>query len=690
MKEFRNGLGRGKTVGKVIFLMGLLWLILLIPAYADEKTDIPPEDTIIQVKEITVSAQKIEQEQRKVTQKIDVYTEQEIQNRTMVNRNLSEIFLYSPGAFINTLSRNDANWGSYGGLGPKYNTYLLDGLPIDSFVDPMSLDYMYIDRAEIHRGPASIMYNNYMSMDFAGNQAPLAGISNFLTKEKITEPQTVISLGGGSWNTFEGRIYHQGFKSDLHYFLGGTYEMSDYKNYGTNPSWLNMINSPDYQKGKVFFKTTYFITPDKSKISLFGHHTTHEGDVGRPYRGFNHQYDLVNAAYENKLRDDLIINFKGGYRYYNRDWEEDNFPPNLSLRETDGVTQHIVPADLSLSFKHWGESLLTAGTDFQYVNYRTYANVNGTTFTGNKMSAIQSGVYLEEKLILNQWVLRAGGRFAYTGHDYGLIGGVTPEITSKSWHRGLWSAGIRYNVLQNVGIYANAGSSYVVPSAKSIGGTLNAADRGVPGKNGQLPNPGLQPESGIGTDLGVDYWILKNLQLNVRGFYNMVDDTIVENVVSQNPSQSQSVNAGESTAYGTEIDITHYTNKYFTWFANLTYINTNVKNALVPAQNDSTIPFVPKWLGNLGFTANLPYDISISPYFHFVGHYYDSTDKTNRRYFGNYGQFNVKVRAGLFKTQYCSGAFNLDLNNIGNRRYEMPWQFQDPGFNFLARLELKI
>jgi hypothetical protein len=115
-----------------------------------------------------------------------------------------------------------------------------------------------------------------------------------------------------------------------------------------------------------------------------------------------------------------------------------------------------------------------------------------------------------------------------------------------------------------------------------------------------------------------------------------------------------------------------------------------VKNALVPAQNDSTIPFVPKWLGNLGFTANLPYDISISPYFHFVGHYYDSTDKTNRRYFGNYGQFNVKVRAGLFKTQYCSGAFNLDLNNIGNRRYEMPWQFQDPGFNFLARLELKI
>jgi outer membrane receptor protein involved in Fe transport len=191
-------------------VLALLWLGPLLPAWADNKTAPAVEDTAFLVKEIVVSAQKVETEQRKITQKIDVYTEQEIQHRTLVNRNLAEIFLYSPGAFVNTLSRNDANWGSYGGLGPKYNTYLLDGLPIDSFVDPMSLDYLNLERAEIHRGPASIMYSNYMSMDFAGNQAPLAGISNLITKEKIAQPMTLISLGGGSWNTMEGRIYHQG------------------------------------------------------------------------------------------------------------------------------------------------------------------------------------------------------------------------------------------------------------------------------------------------------------------------------------------------------------------------------------------------------------------------------------------------------------------------------------------------
>ena len=53
---------------------------------------------------------------------------------------MAEIFQYQPGTFASVLSRNDANWGSYGGLGPKYNGYLLDGLGIDSFVDTMSLD----------------------------------------------------------------------------------------------------------------------------------------------------------------------------------------------------------------------------------------------------------------------------------------------------------------------------------------------------------------------------------------------------------------------------------------------------------------------------------------------------------------------------------------------------------------------
>ena len=197
MEKLRYRFWGGKRGERIILLLGLIFLISVVPAYGDEKADIPAEDTTIQVKEIVISAEKIEQQQSKVTQKIDVITRNEIENQTLPNFNLAEIFLYTPGAFINTLSRNDANWGSYGGLGPKYNVYLLDGLPIDSFVDPMSLDEIYINRAEVHRGPASIMYSNYMTMDFAGNETPLAGISNFITRENYRTSNSHLS---GRWH----------------------------------------------------------------------------------------------------------------------------------------------------------------------------------------------------------------------------------------------------------------------------------------------------------------------------------------------------------------------------------------------------------------------------------------------------------------------------------------------------------
>jgi outer membrane receptor protein involved in Fe transport len=623
-----------------------------------------------------------------VTHKIDVVTSEEIQHLTYTNRNVAEIFKYLPGIFVNPLSRNDANWGSFGGLGPKYNSYLLDGLPIDSFVDPMSLDPIYLDHAEVYRGPASVLYPNYMTMDFAGNETALAGISNLITKERIATPLTSISLGYGSWDTFLGKLYHEGSKGDLHYFLGGTYEQSDYTDYGTDPSWLNMIDDPDYKKTKLFFKTTYFINPE-SKISLFAHHTQHTGDAGRPNRDFDHQYDLVNAAYGNQLNKDLNMEFKVGYRYYDRKWEEDNFP-DLSLREEDRVRQNIVPADLSFNYRHWKNSILTVGTDFQYATYETTAEVDGSRSTGNDVKAINAGLYAQEKVILGDWVLRAGGRYNYTTHDYDLIGGTEPSDKDESWDRLLWSAGVRYNATKSIGIYANAGSSFVVPSAKSVGGTLNSSDLGVPGKNGQLPNPGLEPEKGLGFDLGGDFWVLSNLRFGLRGFYNSIDDTIVENVVSRDPSQTQSVNAGDTHAYGVEIELNHMISKNIQWFANSTFTDTKVENDVDPDQDGSDVPFVPSFMANVGMIAKLPYDITVSPYFQYIGSYYDSTSKSSRAKFGDYAVVNLNAQKLLFKSPNYQANLSLDLNNLFDRKYEMPWQFQDPGFNAMARLELSF
>jgi outer membrane receptor protein involved in Fe transport len=639
---------------------------------------------------MVITDTKINQSQETVTQKVRVLYREEFRRQTSYNRNISELMGYQPGQFVNVLSRNDANWGSFGGMGPKYNGYLLDGLPIDSFVDAMSLDPWAFHRIELYEGPASVMYSNYLNMDFAGNESSLAGITNFILKDQVDGPATRIALGSGSFNTYNGRAYHQNRNGNFNYFYGVNFEQSGYADYGTDGTWLTMLDDPDYRKGKLYGKLTYLFDRPDHVLSLFAHHTEHEGDTGRPNKDFDHQYDTVNLIYSNQINTTFNLQAKTGYRYYDRLWGEDNFPTNLALSQHTGVKQNIFPSDLTLNIAHSGNSLLSVGADSQVATYKTYREpVSGPgEFTENDVSAYSTGFFLQEKYVLDKWVLRAGGRFNSTHYSYDLFNGTAPVITDNSWEKALWSAGIRYNLSPQLALYTNSGSSFVVPSAKQLGGTLLTSDAGVPGKNGQLPNPGLTPESGIGSDIGIDLHPTKKMTLGLRGFFNQLDDAIVDNAVSATPSQSRSLNAGNAKSTGIEVAMEYEMMQAIHYFANLTYTTTSLKNELDPDQDGTDIPFVPDYVANVGMTVEMPWRIMASPYMHMVGSYYDNTSKSRRNEFGPYQVLNLK----LYKTLIESADYTLhgviDLNNLTNKRYEMPWQFQDPGFNAFASLEV--
>ncbi len=178
---------------------------------------------------VVITPCKFPQSENEVTQKVDLISSNELENTVFGNRNICEAIAKLPGVSISVLSRNDANWGTYGGIGPKYSTYMLQGIPIDAFIDPMSLDIQAIDRIEVQRGPASVIYPNYLSQDFAGNQSPLAGTVNLVLKEKIQQLSNTFQTSYGSYNTLNGQIFHANRHNQLNYFCGVTYEISDYK-----------------------------------------------------------------------------------------------------------------------------------------------------------------------------------------------------------------------------------------------------------------------------------------------------------------------------------------------------------------------------------------------------------------------------------------------------------------------------
>lgn len=631
---------------------------------------------------VVVTDTKIAQSHDSVTQKVEVVDAEEIGRYTVTKRNLSDLLTYKSGLFINTLSRNDANWGSFGGLGPKYNGYLLDGLPADSFVDVMSLDPWILERIELYKGPASVMYSNYLSMDFAGNQAPLTGITNFVLKDAVPgRPLTRVMAGGGSYGTKAGKFFHQNGDKRFSYFFGGAYERSDYADYGTSNSWLNILSDPGYSKRSTYANFAYRFGAGQ-KLSIFANRTLHTGDAGRPNRDFDHGYDTLNFAYANQIGDRLNIQLKAGYRGYDRYWGEDNFPADLGLKNHGGVRQKIMPFDFSVNYKHSGESLLTFGMDTQFARYKTYTETPaGVSAVDVDMSSVSRGIFIQEKYVRDKWVLRAGGRTNRTGHSYDTINGAAPAGDPKrSWSRPLWSLGARFNKSSRLAFYANTGTSFVVPSAKQIWGT--------PG--GQLANPAISEETGTGSDFGVEWKPDSKTTAGLRILVNELDNAIIDNVISRNPSRTQSVNAGKARSYGAELMLERKQTENFGWFANFTRISSRVENPLDRDNDGTDIPFVPDYAANAGLTIKLTGEVTLSPYLHMAGNYYDGTSRAGRIKFGPYQTLNLKIEKAFPKrSDFDAGVF-VDLNNITDRRYEMPWQFRETGFNAFIGLEARF
>lgn len=634
---------------------------------------------------MVITDTKVAQSHDSATQNIEVILSDTMEQRPMNNRNVAELLRYSSGQFVNVLSRNDANWGSYAGLGPKYNSYLLDGLPIDSFVDPMSLDPWAFERIEAHKGPASVLYPNYLSMDFAGNEAPLTGTTNLILKDHIDTAKTRLQAGYGSFDTASGRAYHQDRLGDFSYFVGTSEERSDYAQYGARQSWLQTVDSPGYEKTKAYGKASYAFGRQDHTLSLFVHYTNHNGDMGRPNRLFDHDYGTLNFAYNNQIHPNLHLQFKLGERYYKREFGNDNFPTDLALNSTGKTLQRIRPLDFTLSLRHWDTALLTVGVDHQQVDYQTSSRTTNNVMPENDVEAESLGVFLQEKVQWRDWVFRAGLRHNTISHDYALLGGKVPMVGSKEWAKYLWSAGIRYNVTPEFSVYANAGTSFMAPAAKQIGGSI-----GLPTDSGQLPNIALSPESGIGKDVGFAWQATKTLNLAARVFHNELNSAIIDNVVSTTPSQTQASNSGSATSTGIELDMRYAPLDTLYGFANLTLTHTRVKDPLNAGQNNTAIPFAPNQVGNIGITGTGFWGITISPYLHWVGRYYDSTDRYTRQEFGNYAVVNMRIQKELLRRQSSVLNLTLDLNNLSDQHYRMPWDFRDVGLNAFAAFDISF
>ena len=661
---------------RILLLPLLLSVAIAGPAAADE---------VYEMEEVIVTGSKLPQTPGNVTQKISIITADDMGSLVQGNGNLAELLSYSPGNFANVLSRNDANWGSSGGLPHHYKGYMLDGLPIDGFVDLQSLDSWAFQRVEDQRGSASVLYPTYLAMDFNGNQTPLAGTANFILKERVRSTRTSASVYGGSYNTVGGRFFHQRAAGNLHMFFGGHHEDSDYTDYGTKGSWLNMIDNPEYEKTKLYLRGTYYLDDKGQRASLYAHRTWHTGDAGRPNRDFGHTYTTLNAGYTNPISDRITAQAKAGYRDFVRRWEEDHFArdddgmvitESLSLRSEDGVDQSVLPADLSLSIITRESDVLTVGADYQMVSYET-SNEADQPKPSNDGTATSFGLYAQEEFHWNSIILRAGARYTAIAQDVDLLQGAPPGQDNQSWNKLLYSAGARYNQSENFSVYTNFGTSFRAPSLKSVGGTIPVGSK----DSGHLPNPDLEPESGTSIDLGVNYRPMEGLQVGVRGFNIVIDDQIAQIQVEGTDNQAQNINAGQTTTNGAELEVTHRVSDMVEWFGTYTYTSAEVTDN--PTDRDkegAKMNFVPETAIGIGAHLTLAQGLRATITAQSYSGIYAGISKDEKALDG-YVLVNARVQYAVSVQDGYDLTLFLEPYNITNQTFEMPWGFQDPGFS---------
>ena len=643
-----------------------------------------------EMEEVVVTGSKLPRTPGNVTQKIEIISAAEIEDMVLGNGNLAEILSYSPGNFSNVLSRAYPNWGSSGGLAHTYKGYMVDGLPVDSFVEPMSLDPWAFERIEDQRGSASVLYPNYLGMDFAGNQSSLAGTANFILKERVSEPRTAFSAYYGSYYTLGARVFHQKAVGNLHFFVGGHHEDSDYTSYRADPTLT--LNDPQYEKTKFYMRGTYFLEGSpEHRFSVYAHRTWHDGDEGRPNRGYAHRYTTLNTSYVRPVDEQLTAQVKVGHRNVDRTWESDFWEKaenHIGLRKDSGMYQEVSPADVSLSLVHGGDDLLTVGTDFQYASYQTWTKTTNSYSVDNQADAMHLGVYVQEEQKLDRLILRAGGRFNYLRHDIDVLSGAPPGEETTSWNKLLWSTGVRYNQSRALSLFANIGTSFKAPSLKSIGGTIPLSDKNVAGVSGHLPNPDLDPESGMSVDVGANYQVREGLSLGFRGFLISLDDQIVQNVV--NDLQSQDINAGQTQSRGLETEIRHNPGTWWQWHANYTFTDTEIDNDLEPDKDGAEMNFVPKHMANLGVDLFLPDDLRASISVQVFSSINESISNTAPNKIDGYELVNARIEKRFAGKDGRDVRVYLEPYNITNNDFDMPWGFQDPGFSANAGLTVSF
>ena len=565
------------------------------------------------------------------------------------------------------------------------------------------IDVDQIERVEIIRGPASVMY---------GSEA-IAGVVNFITKKPGFESNefrinTSIGMQYSSVNNqhTETLKFNGGIKK-WSFMLGLTNRIAD--DVKTPEGDLTNTGFKGYTiDGKIGYSHAkqhefYFTT----QLNRFD-------EVGVPINKFaknakfeKYYRDLFSLSYnyttKNKLLSSVKVNayYQMGQRNFAAQLE--GVPKGtLFVRQALNANRDVDTwgTNLQSSFSLTSNNLLTVGLDAfaEYDDTRRSADAEIYNATGTvmknppadltpptpKSNRLGIGAFIENEYApTSRLSLNVGARFdnvnSHASATENTLALTNIDETDNDFSGNF---GALYRLNQSIHLMANVGRAFKAPTLQEryFKGTAQV---------GYLSgNPDLNSESSLNFDAGIK-WDFNSFSGEVNVFQNKINDLIVMNPVSATADTFLYDNVGEASLYGFEFQTTY----------NITnQLSLRLTSSFVRGEdikNDEPLPQIPPLDGS----ASLRYEAETKLYWiEFTGKFVEKQDRVaeNELQTGGYNLLhigsglNLGQIIGLQQPMYLT----LNVRNVFDETYRdhlspVNWWYA-PGRNIVVGLRTNL
>lgn len=690
--------------------------VAVLAAFSGLAQQVQAQETV-ELDEVKVTAGRVEQELMDVNMSVSVITQEEIRRSSA--RNVGELLEDIPGVRIN----NDGGQGmkriKIRGEDAFRTLVMIDGQKVSEHKSmsgsPMLIDPSMIERIEVIKGPASVLY---------GSDA-IGGAINIITKKGGTKPiEGEVSAGmntSASGKNASGSIY--GGIDGWKYRLSASIEDND------------NLKTPKGEMENTYFTArsvsgflSYDFTPDATVGASLDYYDLEFGssDVNTP--GFAvdvPKWTRFKAAAFGEIKNitSSFVRLRTDIFYQKSKKDMTNTVPGVWTQgEVDtfkamgfeeaflnrvGVqagNAYVLQPHASNDMNQYGFSIqadwqigdsnyLIAGYEISYDDlnahsWNTGTNVMPMMLTDKNYDGYQmtNAVYASmETLLSANLTLTYGARYTWVKTDMDSINNKMGTKTSGEGSDGkiVFNAGVLWHGTDNLTLRASYAQGYRSPILQELYIDTSMGSTGT-----TYANPDLKPETSDNFEIGAR-WNSTGLSADLAIFYSTADDYIATLYNAQKRGYQYN-NVAEAKTFGVELTSSvRIAETGFEPYLTATWMRRQYQNGNGFSTYDTATPefmlrYGIRWSGmyaGLGLRADafarsqteIEYDDGVQ----------SATDSSSYR-LGGYTTLNLTAGVDFGpKRQY---SFDMGLYNIFDKGYQEQTSIYEPGRYFVAKL----